>query len=149
MSDFEKTNAVYDARTLGKPQILVLSFCPKFAALIVAMPAATMGGVSLVLYGMISAVGVRNVVENQVDFTKSRNVLIAALILVIAIGMKYGTGDIGGITFQLGNVNIQLSSLAIAAIVGIVMNAILPGKDYEFGTNEQGDISVNFGSRHK
>ena len=128
---------------------VVLSFCPKFAALIVAMPAATMGGVSLVLYGMISAVGVRNVVENQVDFTKSRNVLIAALILVIAIGMKYGTGDIGGIAFQLGGVNIQMSSLAIAAIVGIVMNAILPGKDYEFGANEQGDISVNFGSRHE
>ena len=128
---------------------ILFSFCPKFAALIYCMPTATIGGVSLILYGMISAVGVRNVVENQVDFTKSRNVLIAALILVIAIGMKYGTGDIGGITFQLGSVNIQLSSLAIAAIVGIVMNAILPGKDYEFGANEQGDISVNFGSRHK
>ena len=126
---------------------VILSFCPKFAALIVAMPTATMGGVSLVLYGMISAVGVRNVVENQVDFTKSRNVLIAALILVLAIGMKYGTGDIGGITFLVGNMNIQLSGLAIAAIVGIAMNAILPGKDYEFGSNEQGDISVNFGSR--
>ncbi|MBQ1931369.1 MAG: uracil-xanthine permease, partial [Lachnospiraceae bacterium] len=126
---------------------VVLSFCPKFAALIVAMPTATMGGVSLVLYGMISAVGVRNVVENQVDFTKSRNVLIAAMILVLAIGLKYGTGDIGGITFLVGNVNIQLSSLAIAAVVGIAMNAILPGKDYEFGANEQGDTSVNFGSR--
>ena len=71
------------------------------------------------------------------------------MILVVAIGMKYGTGDIGGIAFQLGGVNIQLSGLAIAAIVGIVMNAILPGKDYEFGANEQGDISVNFGSRHE
>ena len=100
-------------------------------------------------HGMISAVGVRNVVENQVDFTKSRNVLITALILVIAIGMKYGTGDIGGIAFRLGGVNIQMSSRAIAAIVGIVMNAILPGKDYEFGTNEQGDTSVNFGSRNE
>ena len=128
---------------------IVLSFCPKFAALIVAMPTATMGGVSLVLYGMISAVGVRNVVENQVDFTKSRNVLIAALILVLAIGLKYGTGDIGGITFMVGNVNIMLSGLAIAAIVGISMNAILPGKDYEFGSNEQGDTAVNFGSRVK
>jgi len=127
---------------------IVLSFCPKFAALIVAMPSATMGGVSLVLYGMISAVGVRNVVENQVDFTKSRNVLIAALILVLAIGLKYGTGDVGGITFTVGGVNIMLSGLAIAALVGIGMNAILPGKDYEFGTNEQGDTSVNFGSRH-
>jgi uracil permease len=81
---------------------------------------------------MISAVGVRNVVENQVDFTKSRNVLIAALILVLAIGLKYGTGDVGGITFPVGNVNIMLSGLAVAALVGIVMNAILPGKDYEF-----------------
>ena len=111
------------------------------------MPTATMGGVSLVLYGMISAVGVRNVVENQVDFTKSRNVLIAALILVLAIGLKYGTGDIGGITFLIGNVNIQLSSLAIAAVTGIVLNAVLPGKDYEFGSNQQGDTSVNFGPR--
>ena len=126
---------------------IVLSFCPKFAALIVAMPSATMGGVSLVLYGMISAVGVRNVVENQVDFTKSRNVLIAALILVLAIGLKYGTGDIGGITFMVGGVNIMLSGLAIAAVVGILMNAILPGMDYEFGSNQQGDTAVNFGSR--
>ena len=126
---------------------IVLSFCPKFAALIVAMPSATMGGVSLMLYGMISAVGVRNVVENQVDFTKSRNVLIAALILVLAIGLKYGTGDVGGITFTLGNVNIMLSGLAVAAVVGIVMNAILPGMDYEFGANEQGDTDVNFGTR--
>ena len=127
---------------------IALSFCPKFAALVVAMPAATMGGVSLVLYGMISSVGVRNVVENQVDFTKSRNVLIAAMILVLAIGLKYGTGDVGGITFMVGNVNIMLSGLAIAALVGITMNAILPGKDYEFGSNQQGDTSVNFGSRN-
>ena len=74
---------------------------------------------------------------------------IAALILVLAIGLKYGTGDVCGITFMLGNVNIMLSGLAIAALVAIIMNAILPGKDYEFGANEQGDTSVNFGSRHK
>ena len=126
---------------------IILSFCPKFAALIVAMPAATIGGVSLVLYGMISAVGVRNVVENQVDFTKSRNVLIAAMILCLAIGIKYSPVTGGAITFPIGAVTISLSGLAVAAIVGIVMNAILPGKDYEFGTNEQGDTSVNFGSR--
>ena len=141
---------VYDPKVVRLAALfaIILSFCPKFAALIVAMPAATMGGVSLVLYGMISAVGVRNVVENQVDFTKSRNVLIAALILVLAIGLKYGTGDVGGITFMVGNVNIMLSGLAIAALVGILMNAILPGKDYEFGSNQQGDTSVNFGTRN-
>ena len=128
---------VYDPKVVRLAALfaIVLSFCPKFAALIVAMPGATMGGVSLVLYGMISAVGVRNVVENRVDFTKSRNVLIAALILVLSIGLKYGTGDVGGITFMVGNVNIMLSGLAVAALVGIVMNAILPGKDYEFGAN--------------
>ena len=140
---------VYDPKVVRMAALfaMVLSFCPKFAALIVAMPSATMGGVSLVLYGMISAVGVRNVVENQVDFTKSRNVLIAALILVLAIGLKYGTGDIGGITFTVGGVNVMLSGLAIAALAGIGMNAILPGKDYEFGANPQGDTAVNFGAR--
>ena len=142
---------VYDPKVIRLAAVfaIVLSFCPKFAALIVAMPTATMGGVSLVLYGMISAVGVRNVVENQVDFTKSRNVLIAAVILVLAIGLKYGTGDVCGIVFHLGGISITLSGLAIAALVGIVMNAVLPGKDYEFGTNEQGDTSVNFGTRAK
>ena len=138
---------VYDPKVVRLAAVfaMVLSFCPKFAALIVAMPAATMGGVSLVLYGMISAVGVRNVVENQVDFTQSRNVLIAAMIMGLAIGVTYS----GAIQIPLGSVTISLSGLAVAALVGIGMNAILPGKDYEFGTNEQGDTSVNFGSRHK
>ena len=140
---------VYDPKVVRLAALfaIVLSFCPKFAALIVAMPGATMGGVSLVLYGMISAVGVRNVVENQVDFTKSRNVLIAAMILCLAIGIKYYDVS-GAISFNIGVVTISLSGLAVAAIVGIAMNAILPGKDYEFGTNELGDTSVNFGARH-
>ena len=140
---------VYDPKVVRLAALfaIVLSFCPKFAALIVAMPGATMGGVSLVLYGMISAVGVRNVVENQVDFTKSRNVLIAAMILCLAIGIKYYDAS-GAISFNIGVVTISLSGLAVAAIVGIAMNAILPGKDYEFGTNELGDTSVNFGARH-
>ena len=86
---------------------------------------------------MISAVGIRNVVENKVDFTKSRNVIIAALILVLAIGIAYGPGSVG-----IGAV--KFSGLAVAAIVGIVLNAILPGKDYEFGKDLKGDSSVNF-----
>ena len=120
---------------------IVLAFCPKFAALIGVMPAATIGGVSLVLYGMISAVGVRNVVENQVDFTSSRNLIIAALILVLAIGIKYGANDAINLGFT------SLSGLAVAALVGILLNAILPGNDYEFGKGTRGDISVNFGPR--
>ena len=138
---------VYDPKVVRLAAFfaIILSFCPKFAALIVAMPAATMGGVSLVLYGMISAVGVRNVVENQVDFTKSRNVLIAAMILGLAVGVSYN----GAIVIPVGSVTISLSGLAVAALVGIFMNAVLPGKDYEFGVNAQGDTSVNFGSRAK
>ena len=139
---------VYDPKVVRLAAVfsIILSFCPKFAALIVAMPAATMGGVSLVLYGMISAVGVRNVVENQVDFTKSRNVLIAAMILGLAVGLSYN----GALVITLGSVTISLSGLAVAALVGIFMNAVLPGKDYEFGSNEQGDTAVvNFGSRAK
>lgn len=134
---------VYDPRVIRIAACLAVlfSFSPKFAALISCMPVATIGGVSLVLYGMISAVGVRNVVENNVDFTKSRNVIIAALILVLSIGISYGPG---AIAFPVGNVTISLSGLAVAALVGIVLNAVLPGKDYEFGHNELGDTSVNF-----
>ena len=101
---------------------------------------ATMGGVSMVLYGMISAVGVRNIVENQVDFTNSRNVIIAAIIMVLAIGVNYS----GAVTFSVGSIEVSLSGLAVAAIAGIALNAVLPGKDYEFGEDEKGDTSVNF-----
>lgn len=99
---------------------ILLSFCPKFACLIALMPAATIGGVSLILYGMISAVGVRNLVETSVDFSSSRNVFVAALILVVSIGVQYGTD--GGV--QIGP--ITFSGLALAALVGIFLNAILP-----------------------
>ena len=135
---------VYDPRVIRIAAILaiLLSFSPKFAALISAMPAATMGGVSLVLYGMISAVGVRNVVENRVDFTSSRNVIIAALILVLSIGIAFSAA--GAVAFQVGSATISLSGLAVAALTGILLNAVLPGMDYEFGTDLQGDTSVNF-----
>ncbi len=109
---------------------IIFSFCPKFAAVIQAMPAATVGGISLILYGMISAVGVRNIVENHVDFTATRNVIIAALILVLSIGVNYSAA--GAIAFQIGEITIKLSGLAVGALTGILLNAILPGKDYEF-----------------
>lgn len=113
---------------------IVLSFCPKFAAVIAAMPACVIGGVSLVLYGMISAVGVRNLIENQVDFQNNRNVLVAALVLVLSLGIAYSTA--GAIVLELGGVTISLSGLAVGSLVGIVLNAILPGNDFEFDTSE-------------
>ena len=130
---------VYDPRVIRIAAVfaIIFSFCPKFAALITAMPTETIGGVSLILYGMISAVGVRNVVENKVNFANTRNVIVAALILVLAIGINYSVGSI-----KLGIVS--LSGLAVASIVGIVLNAVLPGKDYEFSQDDEGSTSVNF-----
>ena len=121
---------------------ILFSFCPKVSALISCMPAATMGGVSLVLYGMISAVGVRNIVETKVDFTNSRNVIIAALILVLSIGINYSTA--GAVAFSVAGVTISLSGLAVGSLTGIILNAILPGKDYEFDEEKPDNTGVNF-----
>ncbi|MCI8475223.1 MAG: uracil-xanthine permease [Oscillospiraceae bacterium] len=123
---------VYDPRVIRLAAVyaLILSFSPKFAALIGALPSAIIGGVSFILYGMISAIGVRNVVENQVDFTNSRNLIIAAVILVCGLGFS------GGLTFQVGGATVTLTGLAIAAIAGILLNAVLPGNDYEFGKDD-------------
>ena len=123
----------------------VLSFSPKFAGVIESIPAATIGGISFVLYGMISAAGVRNLVESQVDFSKSRNLIIAAVILVASLGMT------NGLSFSIGKVTITLSALAVGSLAGILLNAILPGKDYDFesknpregGTGADMSSSVN------
>lgn len=127
---------VFDARVvrIAACCAIVLSFSPKFAAVIGAMPSCVIGGVSLVLYGMISAVGVRNLVENHVDFQKSRNVLVAAIVLVLSIGIAYSAA--GAITFEVSGVVISLSGLAIGSLAGIILNAILPGKDYEFDESD-------------
>ncbi len=123
---------------------VLFSFSPRFAAVIGCMPTATRGGVSLVLYGMISAVGVRNIVETQTDFTKSRNIIIAALILVLSIGINYSAA--GAISFAVGDVTISLSGLAVGALTGILLNAVLPGKDYQFDEEKPEDTGVNFGT---
>ena len=116
---------VYDPRVIRIAAVfaIILSFIPKFSSVISTMPTAIIGGISFMLYGMISAIGVRNVVENKVDLTKSRNLIIA------------------GVTFTIGGTSITLTALAIAAIAGILLNAILPGNDYEFGKNPAGDSS--------
>lgn len=133
---------VYDPKVMRIAAVfaIALSFFPKVGAAIQTIPTAIIGGISFVLYGMISAVGVRNIVENQVDFTNSRNLIIAAVILVSALGFN----SVGGINIPVFGLVINLSGLAIAAIVGILLNAILPGNDYEFGKDLEGDTSVTF-----
>ena len=135
---------VYDPRVIRLAALyaIILSFSPKFDALVNSIPTAIVGGVSFVLYGMISAVGVRNVVENKVDLTKSRNLIIAAVIFVSGLGFS----STGGITVTVGSADITLTGLAIAALAGVILNAILPGNDYEFGTDPQGDKSADLGS---
>ncbi len=124
---------VYDPKVVRIAAVfaLLLSFSPKFAALVSLIPTSVIGGISFMLYGMISAVGVRNIVENQVDFTKSRNLIIAAIILVSALGLGSAA------TFTIGAMTISLSALAVASILGIVLNIVLPGNDYKFDKEEQ------------
>ena len=133
---------VYDPNVvrLAAVYAIVLSFSPLFDALVNSIPAAIVGGVSFILYGMISAVGIRNVVENKVDLTNSRNLIIAAVILVCGLGFS------SGITFYIGGTAITLTAMAIAAIAGVALNAILPGNDYVFGTDAKGDGSANLGT---
>jgi uracil permease len=128
---------VYDPKVvrLAAVYAIILGFIPKMSEIIGSMPSSIIGGVSFVLYGMISAIGVRNIVENHVDFTKSRNLIIAAVILVSGLGFS------DGITFTIGGASVTLTALAIAAIAGIVLNAILPGNDYEFGADPEADSS--------
>ncbi len=128
---------VYDPRVIRLAALyaLILSFSPKFAALVNSMPAAIVGGVSFILYGMISAIGLRNIVENQVDFTNSRNLIIAAVILVCGLGFT------DGLTFQIGQASLTLTSLALAAIAGIILNAILPGNDFYIGKSASDDTA--------
>ncbi len=132
---------VYDPRVvrLAAYFAIILSFSPKFDALVTSVPAAVIGGISFILYGMIAAVGVRNVVENRVDLTKSRNLVIAAVIFVSGLG-------IDAIPFTIGGTDVALTGMAIAAIAGVILNAILPGNDYEFGSSVAADKSADLGS---
>ena len=120
---------VYDPKVIRIAALyaILLSFIPKMAQVIGSMPSAIIGGVSFMLYGMISAIGVRNVVENRVDFTKSRNLIIAGVIFVCGLGFS------NGLTFTIAGTSVTLTSLSIAAIAGILLNAVLPGNDYHFG----------------
>ena len=120
-----------------------ISFFPMVSALIASIPSCIIGGISFVLYGMISAIGVRNVVENKVDFTKSRNLIVAAVILVCGLGLSSDT-----VSFAIGSASITLSPIAVASLAGIILNAIFPGKDYKFSVS-QGDNKSSAGKKKK
>lgn len=118
---------VYDPQVvrLAAVYAVALSFMPKVAALISSMPASIIGGISFILYGMIAAVGMRNLIENKVDLTIPRNLVIIAVVMVCGLGFTKG------LTFTVAGTSITLTSLALASIVGILLNAFLPGEEDE------------------
>ena len=105
----------------------LLGFSPVIAAIIYSVPVAIIGGASFMLYGMIAAVGIRNLVETKVDVGKIKNQIIMAIMLVTGLGLRFGPS----ITFEIGNVNLPIDRLgiAIAVVLGILLNAILPDND--------------------
>lgn len=98
---------------------ILFGFCGKIAALLTTIPAPVMGGVSILLFGIIASSGLRMLVENKVDFSKKRNLMIASVILVIGIG---------GAAIHVGKL-FSLEGMALASIIGVVLNQILPGKE--------------------
>ena len=120
---------VYDPFVLRVAAVIaiILSIIPAVDAFINTIPSEVIGGISFVLYGMISAIGLRTLVEHKVDFANSRNVIIAAIIMVS--GLAFNTSPA---QFHFGDITLSFGGLACAAVLGIVLNAILPGKDYKF-----------------
>ena len=111
----------------------VLGFSPLFAAVIYSIPPAIIGGASFLLYGMIAAVGLRNLVERKVDMSATKNVLIVAVMLVTGLGLRFGPR----ITFAFGAAEIPVDRLgiAIAVVLGVFLNAILPDEESGEGKN--------------
>ncbi|MCL2171131.1 MAG: uracil-xanthine permease, partial [Defluviitaleaceae bacterium] len=105
----------------------VLGFSPLFASVIYSVPDAIIGGASFMLYGMIAAVGVRNLVEAKVDMSQTKNLTVVAIMLVTGLGLRFGPA----ITFTLGETQVPIDRLgiAIAVILGVILNAILPNED--------------------
>ena len=117
---------VFDPRVLQLAGIyaIILGFSPLFASLIYSIPNAIIGGASFILYGMIAAVGIRNLVDEKVNLADMKNCIIISLMLVIGLGLRFGNS----ITIAIGETNLPLDRLGvvIAVVVGIVLNIVLP-----------------------
>lgn len=102
----------------GALWMALLAFCPKFNALCGSIPQAVLGGVGILLYGMVTSTGIRTLVDHHVDFSQPRNLCIAAAILILGVG---------GAAISFGS--ITLSGMAFAAIAGIILHFVLPGRE--------------------
>ena len=113
---------IFSVWVIGGTAVLsiLFSFVGKISALIQTIPAPVIGGVSILLFGIIASAGLRMLIENQVDLDIRRNLVIAAVILVIGVG---------GALLRLANIHLELEGMALATVVGILLNLILPEKD--------------------
>jgi uracil permease len=123
---------VYSVWVIGGAAVvaLLLSFIQKFGAVITTIPRPVMGGITTMLFGIIASAGIRTVVESGVDYTCKKNLTVTSVILVLGIGG-------GKIFFPMGDgLNFELSGLALATLVGIILNLLLP-KTLNAGANEE------------
>ena len=121
------TTKNYDPRLLRLTAVfaILLGLFGKVGAILQTIPDPVKGGVEVILFGMIAAVGIRSLAESNLDFTHSRNLTIVGLILVFGLGFS----NLGGININFGTYVLNISGLFIAVVVGVLMNLILPDVD--------------------
>ena len=106
---------------------VILGLFGKFGAILQTIPGPVKGGIELMLFGMIAAIGIRTIVESKLDVTSNRNLSVMAGTLCTGLGL----GAIGGIPITIGSVTLNFSALFIATLVGVILNQVLPGKQNE------------------
>jgi len=122
---------VFNSRVVQLAAIyaVILGLSPMFESVVRSIPTAIIGGASFMLYGMIAAVGIRNLVENKIDMSKTKNLTIVAVMVVMGLGLRFGPE----ITIAIGTANVPVDRMgvAIAVILGIFLNAVLPDEKEE------------------
>ncbi|OEF99104.1 uracil permease [Vulcanibacillus modesticaldus] len=127
---------VYSVFVIGGAAIFAMGFAffGKLGALISTIPTPVMGGVSILLFGIIASTGLRMLVENKIDFSDKRNLVISSVVLVIGIG---------GAALKFEGIHLEVEGMALATIVGIILNLVLPSTKEEVDSQRQKDKVVD------
>lgn len=132
---------VYSVWVIGVAAVIaiILSFIGPVSTIIETMPMPVMGGVSILLFGIIASSGFRVFVEDKVDFSKKRNLVIASVIIVLGIGGA-------AVKFKFNGADVEIAGVALATLVGIILNLVLPSKsrteDNESPNNNDKEVNV-------
>ena len=108
---------------------IIFGFIGIISQVIMSIPTPVMGGVSILLFGIIASSGLRMLIDNQINFAENRNLIISSVILVIGIGGAM-------VQFSIGEVNVEIAGMALAAIVGVILNLVLPGREVGEGSGD-------------